>query len=298
MNTTVEAPVLEIITEDAALIRIDQLPAVEEFFSSMYEPVSLRINEILSAECTEETRKEAEIARAEVRKFKADIKSALKKAEAQLYEPWEKVLEKASNLTNLCDKADVELKNRIDSVKNVLKKEKEDALREYHAEKCAGLGIDWLTYEMIAPPIRLNDTLSALRKLIDKTTERVASDVSALLTMSDSAEIMAEYKSTLDLSASVRIVQARRERTTEEAKRIEEYTKRVETERAESVQKASQTAKASSEHLSAPTAKSSTEEPTTSQEKRYNMTFTVTGTIDQLKALKRFIIENDITIIE
>ena len=171
-----ELPVLEITSSEDALIRIDRLPAVEEFFSTMYEPVSQRINAVLSAECTEETRLDAEKSRAEIRQFKADIKAALKKAESQLYEPWERVLEKAQNLTNLCDKADLELKGRIDAVKDKLKKEKFDELVIYYDEKCSVLGLEWLEIDRVIPCIRLNDSLSKLRKALDATLEKIYAD--------------------------------------------------------------------------------------------------------------------------
>ena len=292
--------VLEINSGEDALIRIDALPAVEEFFSSMRDPVARRITEILSAECTEETRRDAEQARAEVRRFKADIKDALKKAEAQLYEPWNKVLERAGDITALCDHADIELKCRIDTIKDRLKKEKFDELVEYFEEKRAVLGLDWLDFEWVAPNIRLNDSLSSLRKAIDEKINRIAADASAILAMEHSAEIMAEYKDSLDLAASVRVVKFRLERAAKEAERMAALAeqKKKEAEHAESVQKAAEAHEEKTEQLHAPTVKAATRETVETDAKRYNMTFTVSGTLDELKALKRWLYENNITIID
>ena len=292
--------VLEVTSGDDALIRIDALPAVEEFFSSMRDPVARRITEILSAECTEETRRDAEQARAEVRRFKADIKDALKKAEAQLYEPWNKVLERAGDITALCDHADMELKCRIDTIKVKLKKEKFDEVEAYFNEKRGVLGLDWLDFEWVAPNIRLNDSLTALRKAIDQKLDRISADVMAILAMEHSAEIMAEYKGTLDLAASMKIVKFRLEREAEEAARIAALAdkKREEAERIQSVQKAAETHEEKTEQLHAPAVKSATGGTVDSDTKRYNMTFTVSGTLDELKALKRWLYENNITIID
>lgn len=292
--------VLEINSGEDALIRIDALPAVEEFFSSMRDPVARRITEILSAECTEETRRDAEQARAEVRRFKADIKDALKKAEAQLYEPWNKVLERAGDITALCDHADMELKCRIDTIKVKLKKEKFDEVNAYFKEKRGVLGLDWLDFEWVAPNIRLNDSLTALRKAIDQKLDRISADVMAILAMEHSAEIMAEYKGTLDLAASMKIVKFRLEREAEEAARIAALAdkKREEAERIQSVQKAAETHEDKTEQLNAPTVKSSADNAVEANTRRYNMTFTVSGTLDELKALKRWLYENNITIID
>jgi hypothetical protein len=292
--------VLEINSGEDALIRIDALPAVEEFFSSMRDPVARRITEILSAECTEETRRDAEQARAEVRRFKADIKDALKKAEAQLYEPWNKVLERAGDITALCDHADMELKCRIDTIKVKLKKEKFDEVEAYFEEKRGVLGLDWLDFEWVAPNIRLNDSLTALRKAIDQKLDRISADVMAILAMEHSAEIMAEYKGTLDLAASMKIVKFRLEREAEEAARIAALAdkKREEAERIQNVQKAAETHEEKTEQLHAPEVKSATGGTVASDTKRYNMTFTVSGTLDELKALKKWLYENNITIID
>ena len=291
---------LEIVDGDDALIRIDTLPAVEEFFSSMYDPVSKRIAQILEAECTEDTRRDAEQARAEVRRFKADITSALKKAEHQLYEPWSKVLERAGALTSLCDSADKELKSRIDTIKNSLKKEKENELRAYFNEKCAVLHIEWLDYEKVAPNIRLNDALSTLRKSINFTTESIASDVSAIVAMENSAEIMAEYKESLDLAMSINVVQMRLDKAKRERElmsSVAEKTK-ADAERSESVQKAIETHEEKIKQLYAPKVKPTENASVATDTKQYTMTFTVRGTIDELKALKKWIIENNITILE
>lgn len=295
-----DLPVLEITSSEDALIRIDRLPAVEEFFSTMYEPVSQRINAVLSAECTEETRLDAEKSRAEIRQFKADIKAALKKAESQLYEPWERVLEKAQNLTNLCDKADSELKSRIDAVKDKLKKEKFDELVIYYNEKCSVLGLEWLEIDRVIPCIRLNDSLSKLRKALDETLEKIYADVSAISTMDNAPEIMAEYKACLDLPYSIKIVQTRHSLIESEKRSLEEQadTKAKEAEHAEGVLNAAKANETKSEQLQAPTAKPSSEAPTATEEKRYTMSFTVSGTLEELKALKRFILENNIKIIE
>ena len=292
--------VLEVTSGDNALIRIDTLPEVEEFFSSMREPVSNRISQILRAEYTEETRRDAEQARAEVRRFKADIKGALKKAEAQLYEPWNKVLERAGEITMLCDKADEDLKGRIDTIKDKLKKEKFDEVEAYFNEKRGVLGLDWLDFVWVAPNIRLNDSLTALRKAIDQKLDRISADVMAILAMEHSAEIMAEYKGTLDLAASMKIVKFRLEREAEEAARIAALAdkKREEAERIQSVQKAAETHEEKTEQLHAPAVKSATGGTVDSDTKRYNMTFTVSGTLDELKALKRWLCENNITIID
>ena len=180
-----------IIIADAELVRIDCLPMVEEYFSSMYLPVKERLDEIMSAPCTEENRVEVEKMRTEVRKLKANIKSALKDAEKQLYEPWERVKERAGEITALCDRADVDLKTKTEAIKDAQKKIMEDDLRAYFEEKCTLLNIEWLTFERMGIHIRLNDSFTALRRTVDNFTEKIAADIGVILTLDNDAEILA-----------------------------------------------------------------------------------------------------------
>ena len=291
---------LNLMTPDTELVRIDQLPVLEEFFTSMYEPVRARIAEILSEECTVDNRVEVEAMRTEIRKFRDDIKAALKDKKEQLFAPWKMVEDSAAEILKMCDAADGALKNRTEAIKNAQKKQTEDEIRTYYAEKCASLGIDWLEYERIGLKIRLNDSLKALRKSVDAVTERIAGEVTAILAMPDNAEIMAEYKARLNLGDAVAVVTERRARIVAEAAKMDALTERKQAaeERAQAVEKAAEQREDNDKPLAPPVVKPAPAVPDPASEKVFRMTFTVTGTREQLVGLKRYLIDNNINIIE
>lgn len=291
---------LNLMTPDTELVRIDQLPVLEEFFTAMYEPVRARIDEILAEECTVDNRVEVEAMRTEVRKFRDSVNAALKAKEAQLYEPWKAVKSCAAAVLEMCNNADSNLKERTEAIKNEMKRQTEEEIRAYYTEKCASLGVDWLEYERINLKIRLNDSLKALRKSVDAVVERIAGDVSAILAMPDNAEIMAEYKARLNLGDAVAVVTERRARIAAEAAKMDALTERKQAaeERAQAVEKAAEQREDNDKPLAPPVVKPAPAVPDPVPEKVFRMTFTVTGTREQLVGLKRYLIDNNINIIE
>ena len=152
---------------------------------------------------------------------------------------------------------------------------------------CQSLQIDFLTFEQV----KLNVTLSASEKSLKETitafVEGVNKDLDLLKSIPESdefkAEVLHDYKKSLDMANALRITQERKKAKEEELKRIEAekeaLANRVETPVIE----------APKEILQAPMVE---ETP-----KLVETQFRVRGTIEQLKALKQFIIENNIEIL-
>jgi hypothetical protein len=287
-----------LVIAEVDLVRIDSLPQVEEFFSSMYEPVRAKLNEIMAAPCTEENRIEVEHMRTEVRKLKANVTTALKSAEKELYEPWQRVKDRATLITKMCDSADVELKGKIEAIKDAQKKIMEDDLRDYFSEKCASLNIDWLDYDRLNIRIRLNDSFTGLRKTVDAFLERVSSDSAVILTLEDAAEVMAEYKRTLDLHIAIYTIAERKKAVEKEKKALGKAAEIAEqrNEHVKSFEEAVEREKTPEVIFAPPTVKQSTDTSTASESRIMTMTFTVSGTLEQLKDLKKYMIENNIKI--
>lgn len=289
-----------IYEESLDLITIEQLPIVAERFSQMLEPVKSRVDEILAMECTEETKGEVKKARSELNKFNESLRRAAAAKKKELFEPWNRVEEEIGRITKICAKADGELKQKIAVIEDEQKRIKELEIRDYFAEKCAVLGIEWLEFERLGLKIKLSDSLTALRKTVDGFTEKIYSDVTAILSMPDNAEIMAEYKLYLNLGNAVKIVTERRERTAAEAERMEHLReeKQRRDERAQTIAEAAQNVEPAAKVLAPPKEEKQPDAAVEADSKVYTMNFRVSGTLAQLKALKRYIIDNNITIIE
>lgn len=286
------------------LITIEQLPVVAERFSQMIGPVQERVNSILAMECNEETKGEVKKARADLNKFRKALSNAAKAKKNELFAPWNIVETEIKRIDSICGEADTELQGKIGAIETAQKNEKKEEIQNYYNEKRKVLELDWLDYERMNLNIRLSDSLTALRKAVDQFTDKVSGDVTAILAMPDSAEIMSEYKQSLDLGYSVKAVNDRKERIKAEAARLEQLKEEQQkaAEHAESVQKAAQSAEEHSAVLTQPEVKQVPAETPQPEEQVstvciYTANIRVRGTMQQLRRLKQFIVDNNIEIL-
>ena len=289
--------------ESMELITIEQLPVVAERFSQMVEPVRQRVEEILAMECTDETKKAVKAERASLRRFREDMKSAVRAKKNELFAPWTAVESEVGRIDKLCEEADEQLREKISAVEDGEKHRKEVEVRDYFFEKCSALGIEWFGFEQAGIKIRLSDSLSSLLRAVDQITERIAGDASVIRTMDDAAAIMAEYKKVLNLSDAVKAVAERKRETAAEAEAIGMIKEKqaADSANAAAVQTVCTDAH-DSESLKSPVCvcddKSALVQPDTGSDKRFKAEFRVTGTLEQLRALKKYMIDNGIEIIE
>lgn len=290
-------------SETMNLITIEQLPVVAERFSQMVEPVRRRVDDILAMDCTEETKKAIKAERASLNRFRDEMRTAVRAKKSELFAPWTAVEDEVRRIDRICAEADEKLKEKIGAVENEEKLVKERALKEYFDEKCAFFGIEWLNYEAVAITVRLSDSMKSLYRRVDELIERVAADSDVILGMEYAPEIMYEYKHGLNLASAVKLVSERKKNTAAEAEALNVAKEKNEAaaSRTADVERVCVDAQ-KPESLKAPVCvsdgKSALEQTDESSCKRYNAEFKVTGTLEQLRALKKFIVENGIEIIE
>jgi hypothetical protein len=290
-------------SETMNLITIEQLPVVAERFSQMVEPVRMRVDEILAMDCTEETKKAIKAERAALNRFRDEMKAAVRSKKNELFAPWVAVEDEVKRIDRICAEADEALKDKIGAVESEEKSAKERALRGYFDEKCIFHDIEWLEYESMPLTVRLSDSMKSLYRTVDTFVERIAADAEVILRMEDAPEIMYEYKKCLNLASAVKIVAERKINTAAEAESlgIAKEKSEASASRTKEVERACEDAQ-KSESLKAPVCvcddKNTLVRDGDNSCKRYNAEFRVTGTLEQLRALKKFIVENGIEIIE
>lgn len=289
--------------ESMELITIEQLPVVAERFSQMVEPVRQRVDEILAMECTDETKKAVKAERASLRRFRDDMKNAVKAKKNELFAPWMAVEAEVGRIDKLCEDADEQLRKKISAVEDGEKRRRESAVLDYFFEKCSALGIEWLTFEQAGIKVRLSDSISSLLRTVDQITERIAGDTDVIRTMDDAAPIMAEYKKCLCLSEAVKTIADRKREIAAESEAIGmlEEKHAADSANAAAVEAICTDAR-EKKKLKAPVCvcddKSTLVQADTCSDKRYKAEFRVTGTLEQLRALKKYMIDNGIEIIE
>ncbi len=259
------------------LIVVRQLPIIEEQLHKLKVDIAERVSAAVALDCNEDTVKEIKKIRADLNKEFAEYEDARKGVKKAISEPYDKFNAVYKEcVSDVFKAADGELKKKIAVVEDSMKKVKRERVSSYAVELRAALGLEWLDVNRVLPNVTMSASESSLIQRVSETMERISEDVKTI----EDPEVFAEYKKMLNLAQAQTIVKNRRteiERAKAEAERkaAEEEVKEEVTERVEMI------------------APPTVEEPN-EVEKTFTMSFTVTGTIKQLKALKAFMIENNI----
>lgn len=267
------------------LIRVAQLPVIEERLRAMKETVDKRVGEALALVCNEETVQAVKAVRADLNKeFQVleEQRKAAKKAVLGPYEQFEAVYKEC--VSDAFRAADAALKGKVDATEREIKQRCEDGLREYFAELCAAEHIDFIRFEQSGVKV---DMASAKQKTTKKLREQLADFVSGVARsvelisgMDYAEEIMVEFKRTLDAPAAISTVQERHRRI-EAEKEAQALREEQRAREGEAVAKVEATAPP-------------TVDPPVEAEKVYRCSFSVVATKAQLRKLKEFLIQEGI----
>lgn len=270
------------------IIVVKQLPVIEQQLAQIKEQVAERVSAAMQLVCTEDTVKAVKKARTELNaEFKAweDKRKEVKTAVMTPYEKFEAVYKDC--ISDAYKAADKDLKQKIDEVEQELKSKKAAEVRDYFEEYLASKGVDFVSYEQAGINVTLSASLKSLKEQVKNFIDRIVSDLALIETFTDlKAEILVEYKKSLNVSDAITGVKARAKAVQEEQARQEaEAEKRAaEAQRVEAIKAAIPEAPAAVE---APTEQTAAPAP----EKKYCIRFTVKGTKEQLIALKKFLNE-------
>lgn len=278
--------------DNATLIEVTQLPIIKEQLLSIKEQFERETEDARSLACTEETLKIVKERRAQITKiFNAleDKRKQAKKAILAPYEAFEEVYK--SCVTDIYKPCDKELADKIHEVEDGLKQEKRKTALEYFTECCKAANIDFLTIDRVGLNIGLSTSKKAIRDKISEFITKVSQELVLIDTQENSAEILVEYKQSLNVAQAITLVTNRHKAMAEEQARLEAKRVRDE-ERAAVIKKVEETAA----EMQAPTIEEApeteAETPVESPEDVYELSFIVRGTLAQLKALKTFLNNN------
>ena len=270
------------------IIVVKQLPVIEQQLAQIKAKVTERVSAVTKLICTEETVKEIKKARTELNaEFKAweDKRKEVKTAVMSPYEQFEAVYKDC--ISDSYKAADKDLKQKIDEVEQELKNKKAAEVKSYFEEYLASKEIAFVTYEQAGINVTLSASLKSLKEQAKNFIDRIVSDLALIETFTDlKAEILVEYKKSLNVSDAITGVKARTKAVQEEQARQEaEAEKRAaEAQRVEAIKAAIPEAPAAVE---APTEQTAAPAP----EQKFCIRFTVKGTKEQLIALKKFLNE-------
>lgn len=209
------------------IIRVVQLPIIEQYFNDLNQEISQRVQTALSLACTEETIGTVKKERAELNKMFAELEQRRKEVKEAVLAPYKRFeVIYNENVAAQMKAADDTLKRRIDDIETEIKKRCEEDLRRYFAEVCIVNRVDWLRYEDVGIKVDMASakakTPNRLRKEIKEFVETVLTDLDLISGMEHEEEILVEYKKCLNYANAVLIVRERHERIEAERKRQEQ----------------------------------------------------------------------------
>lgn len=269
------------------LIIVKQLPQIEEHLKERSEEIEKKVENAKSLICTEENVKTIKEVRAELNKEFKEVETQRKMVKEQILAPYTKFEEIYK--TYISDKyksADIDLKNKIDTVENELKNKKEQEIKDYFEEYKTANNIDFITYGQARINVTLSASKKSLKEQVKTFIDKIIDDLKLIETQEHKAEILVEYKNDLNVSKAITTVTSRfkaieelKQKQLEEAKRIADENIRVQTE---------ETKKALDNFNVSKTVvlQKPVEEK---QEEILTLKFTVRGTRTKLKELKQFL---------
>ena len=283
---------------------VEQLPVINEKIKEVGEQLTKRLKKLNLDKlvCNDETRKEIKNLRTELGKELKAFEEQRKNIKTKINEPYEvfnqtyekEIKEKYQN-------ADLILKNKIDLVETEIKNNAKILAAEYFEEykkSKSNIEDNYIKFDELNLQIGL-DALTEKGTLVKKYKDAISSkleeverDIETINTMEHNNEILVEYLKHKNLSLAIKEVNDRHF-VLEQVRERQEIAKERIIEEAKIVEKVE-------EVLSAPVEEVPEDQMTiddfldnekTESEEKFEMTFTVKGTLTKLKELKEYLIK-------
>ena len=228
---------------------------------------------------TEETMIQAKDEKSKVNKFKKQVSDYRKDIIAEYNKPIKVFEQTAKETEQLLTETYNTINQQVANYENEQKAKKEQEIKDYFEEYKIANNIEFITYEQAKINVTLSASMKSLKEQAKQFVDKIVDDLKLIETQEHKAEILVEYKQTLNVSNAITSVTSR-------FKAIEEEKKKMEQEK--ELQKfVVDTAKESDKYseqiiLNAPLIEEATEEILT-------LKFTVRGTRTKLKQLKQFL---------
>jgi len=280
---------VETPSSEESLIVVKQLPIIEEQLLVIKERFSAEVEDALSLVCTEETLQTVKKKRTEITRIFNYLESKRKEAKKAIlapYEAFEKVYKEC--VTEIYSPCDKQLAEKIREVEEGLKLQKRAEAETYFNEYAAQKGIDFLTFDSIGLNITMSVSKKSLKEQAKAFVDKVAEELALIDTQEHKEEILVEYKSSLNVAQAITVVTNRHKAIEDEHKKAEEL--KVKKEDAE---KTASTVNDVLDSISAPTAEPEEKTVIADEDKRYSVSFKVIGTMEQIKALKDFLVKGE-----
>lgn len=210
------------------LIVVKQLPIIQEQLKQLSTEIEQKVENAKNLVCTEETVKEVKQVRADLNKEFKDLETQRKLVKEQVLAPYMQFEEVYKQyVSDKYKNADIELKNKVDSVESELKAKKEQEIKDYFEEYKIANNIGFITYEQARINVTLSASMKSLKEQVKIFIDKVVDDLNLIETQEHKAEILVEYKQNLNVSQAITTITNRFKAIEEEKRKLEEIAKRT-----------------------------------------------------------------------
>lgn len=204
-------------------IKLVQSPVIVHALTEAGKGVTERLANlnIENTIATIETVKGLKELRAELNKELADFENQRKFLKEGVMNPYNEfeaiykteISEKYKNAIEL-------LKDKIAIVEDKIKEDKKESVKSYFVELCLSEDIDFVSFPQVGLEINLSTTEKAYKEKCNEFIARIADDLKLIDTQDYKAEILVEYKKTLNASKAIKDIQDRKEAERQEKERL------------------------------------------------------------------------------
>lgn len=266
------------------LIIVKQLPQIEEHLKELSIDVDKKVEYAKSLICTDENIKTIKQVRADLNKEFKGVEQQKKLVKEQILAPYMKFEDVYKQyISDKYKSADSDLKTKIDLTENEFKAKKEQEIKDYFEEYKIANNIDFITYGQARINVTLSASMKSLKEQAKQFIDKITDDLKLIETQEHKAEILVEYKQTLNVAQAITTVTNRFKAIEEEKKKEEQKVVHIEMNENHEITKKSY------EQLESIFNKP-LEQPKEEKEEVLTLKFTVKGTKTKLRALKEFLI--------
>lgn len=275
------------------LITVEQKTVLTSRFDDISKELDTKLERVNGLLVTEDDYKDAKKIRAELNKESKSYADEFKDIKQAVLKPWNEIeSEYKEKIAGKYQSIDLTLKSKINEIEDGLKAEKKTQLEEYFNELKTALNIDFVDLSQSKVKVNLSTSLTGLKKDVKNWLEGIDRDIKAI---GDNAELLAEYqRNGYQLSLGIQTIAERKQaiRAAEEARA---RRAREAEEEAKRIKEAEETAKAyEAKNVAIATQPVTEESLETENNKQFCVGFKVYGNLEQLKALKAYLIDNNL----
>lgn len=232
---------------------------------------------------TEETMIQAKDEKSKVNKFKKQVSDYRKDIIAEYNKPIKVFEQTAKETEQLLTETYNTINQQVANYENKQKQEKEQEIKDYFEEYKIANNIEFITYEQAKINVTLSASMKSLKEQAKQFIDKIVDDLKLIETQEHKAEILVEYKQTLNVAQAITMVTNRFKAIEEEKKKEEQ--KAVHIEMNENHEITQKSYKQLENIFNKPLEQPKEEK----KEEILTLKFTVKGTRTKLKELKQFL---------